>query len=114
MVTPSPFLLIIIHCIFILITNTIIVTSFILSINSSLNIIIYCYFNPGETKPLPPNQIKIQFNSIQFNSIQFNSIRFNSIQFNSIVCPRKKNCGLLLAHQEEDLYLLSTTQISGS
>ena len=58
MITPSLFLLIIIHCICTLTMNTIIITSFILPIESSLNIIIYYYFNRGEknTSSTKPNQ----------------------------------------------------------
>ena len=56
--TPFLFLLIIIHCLSTLIMNTIIITSFILPIESGPNIIIYCYFNRGEknTSTTKPNQ----------------------------------------------------------
>ena len=46
--TPFLFFFIIIHFFSTLIMNAIIITSFILPIESGPNIIIYCYFNRGE------------------------------------------------------------------
>ena len=48
-------LIIIFHCIFVLIVNAVIVTSFILPIDNIFNIIIPCYFKQAEKIPLSPN-----------------------------------------------------------